>query len=71
MAVMDQNKLNFWSIPIEELFAQLQAKIEGLTSEEARQRILRYGDNLLKPKKHNDVFTFLLAQFKSSIILIL
>ena len=68
---MNQSEFNFWSIPVEELFAQLQTKIEGLTSQDADQRILRYGDNLLKPKKQNDVLTLLLAQFKSPITLIL
>jgi len=44
---------------------------EGLSSEEARQRLARYGSNLLKPQKRSDVLTLLLAQFKSPIILIL
>ena len=44
---------------------------EGLSSEEARQRLARYGSNLLKPQKRSDVLTLLLAQFKSPLILIL
>ena len=40
-------------------------------SDEAQQRLLRYGSNLLKPKKKSDALTLLLAQFKSPIILIL
>ena len=43
----------------------------GLTGAEARQRLARYGTNLLKPPKRSDVFTLLLAQFKSPLILIL
>ena len=39
--------------------------------DEARQRLARYGSNLLKPPKRSDVLTLLLAQFKSPIILIL
>ena len=39
--------------------------------DEVRQRLLRYGSNLLKPKKKSDALTLLLAQFKSPIILIL
>ena len=35
------------------------------------KRLLRYGSNLLKPKKKSDALTLLLAQFKSPIILIL
>jgi Mg2+-importing ATPase len=43
----------------------------GLTSEEARKRLQRYGFNLLKPKKKSGTLTLLLNQFKSPIILIL
>jgi len=42
-----------------------------MMSDEAQQRLLRYGSNLLKPKKKSDALTLLLAQFKSPIILIL
>ncbi len=41
----------FWSIPATEMLQQLHAEKEGLTSDEARQRLARYGSNLLKPKK--------------------
>ena len=40
-------------------------------SDEVQRRLLRYGSNLLKPKKKSDALTLLLAQFKSPIILIL
>ena len=49
----------------------LQTTAQGLTSEEARQRLDRYGPNLVKPKKRYDFITLLWAQFKSPIILIL
>jgi len=68
---MNQPDFDFWSIPVEKLFVQLQTKIEGLTSQDADKRILQYGDNLLKPKKQNNALTLLLAQFKSPITLIL
>ncbi len=71
MSEINPSESDFWSIPVEELLVRLQTKIEGLTSEDANQRILRYGDNLLKPKKKNDVLTLFLAQFKSPITLIL
>ena len=61
----------FWSIPAPELLRQLQTTPQGLTSDEARQRLARYGSNLLKPKKRSDALSLLLAQFKSPIILIL
>jgi Mg2+-importing ATPase len=68
---MNQQPLAFWSVAAAEMLQQLHTAQEGLTSDEARQRLARYGANLLKPKKRSDVLTLLLAQFKSPIILIL
>lgn len=61
----------FWSIPAAELLRQLQTTPQGLTNDEARQRFIRYGANLLKPKKRSNTLTLLLSQFKSPLILIL
>src|SRR5512147_3197168 len=61
----------FWSLSTTEILQQLQTTKEGLTGDEASQRLARYGSNLLKPPKRSDVLTLLLAQFKSPIILIL
>jgi P-type Mg2+ transporter len=68
---MSQRPPGFWSVPAAEQLRQLRSTPEGLTGEEARQRLARYGANLLKPKKKSDPFTLLLSQFKSPIILIL
>ncbi len=61
----------FWSISSTEMLRQLQTTREGLTGIEAKQRLARYGANLLKPPKRSDAWTLLLAQFKSPLILIL
>lgn len=55
----------------EELLKQLQTRSDGLTTEEAEERLRRLGPNLLKPKKRTGSLTLLLAQFKSPIIIIL
>lgn len=68
---MNQSSLAFWSVPAPELLQRLQATPQGLMSEDARQRLTRYGANLLKPKKRLDALTLLLAQFKSPILLLL
>jgi len=68
---MNPNQAPFWSVPSLELLQQLQTTPQGLTSDEVQQRLLRYGSNLLKPKKKSDALTLLFAQFKSPIILIL
>jgi Mg2+-importing ATPase len=62
---------SFWSTPAAALLTQLQTGPQGLTSDEAQQRLTRYGANLLKPRKRADSLTLLFAQFKSPLILIL
>ncbi len=68
---MNRNQTQFWSVPSLELLQQLQTTPQGLMSDEVQRRLLRYGSNLLKPKKKSDALTLLFAQFKSPIILIL
>jgi Mg2+-importing ATPase len=68
---MNQPPPAFWSISVAEMLQQLETVREGLTSVQARQRLVRYGPNRLKPQKRSDVWTLLLAQFKSPLILIL
>ncbi len=68
---MDQARSAFWSVAADEMLKQLQASANGLTSDEARNRLRRFGSNLLKPPKRSDILTLLLDQFKSPIILIL
>src|SRR5690242_9053240 len=68
---MSQEPLAFWSLSTAEMLEQLQAVKEGLTADEAGERLRRYGSNLLKPPKRSDVLTLLIAQFKSPLILIL
>lgn len=68
---MDQPFSSFWNTSTTELFQQLHVTPQGLTSDEAQQRLTRYGANRLQPKKQSSVLRLLLAQFESPIILIL
>ena len=69
---MDQPPVKpFWSSPPADLLAQLGTSPQGLSPDEARQRLDQAGANLLRPKKRTDSLTLLLAQYKSPIILIL
>jgi P-type Mg2+ transporter len=61
----------FWSIPAAELLQELGTSPRGLTEDEARRRVARYGLNLLKPRKRSDPLTLLLRQFSSPIVIIL
>jgi Mg2+-importing ATPase len=68
---MDQLPPAFWSISVTEMHQKLETTKNGLTGNEARARLARYGANRLKPPKRSDVLTLLINQFKSPIILIL
>ena len=68
---MDRQPSDFWSVSTIEMLKRLKTAERGLAGDEARQRLKRYGSNLLRPPKRSDVLTLLLGQFKSPIILIL
>ncbi len=68
---MIQQTPSFWSIPPTDLLTQLETRPEGLSSEEAKRRLVSFGANLLKPPKRSDALALLLSQFKSPIILTL
>ena len=68
---MIQQTPSFWSMHPTDLLTQLETRQEGLSSAEAKRRLIRYGANLLKPPKRSDALALLLSQFKSPIILTL
>ena len=68
---MNQLPPAFWSISATEMLQKLKTAKEGLAADEARQRLSRFGANLLTTPKRSDVLTLLFSQFKSPIILIL
>lgn len=61
----------FWSLPAEQVLHQLKSSLQGLSRQEAQQRLTQYGANSLKQKRKSNVLTLLLSQFKSPIVLIL
>jgi len=62
---------HFWSLSPADLYKNLNITEGGLTTPEARSRLLNFGANRLKPPARSSVFTLFIAQFKSPIILIL
>ncbi len=68
---MDQSTELFWSVPSAKLLEMLQVESTGISFAEAKKRIASYGANSLKPQKQSGIFTLLVGQFKSPIILIL
>jgi Mg2+-importing ATPase len=63
--------LPFWAVAAERHLERLQTTIQGLSHEQAAERLKRYGANRLNGKKKTGPWRLLLSQFKSSIILIL
>lgn len=61
----------FWTPPADQQLKLLATTAQGLSNEEANQRIKRYGANRLNNKKQTGNLRLFFAQFKSSIILIL
>ena len=62
---------NFWSLPLEELFSAVNSSPEGLRSDEAAQRAVQFGKNLIKARQQSSALKLFLNQFRSPIILIL
>jgi Mg2+-importing ATPase len=61
----------FWGLPEAEVLGRLETSRQGLSSEEARKRLTRFGPNLLKPRKRTNTLALLFSQFKSPLVLIL
>ena len=71
MIRMPDLKQSFWSIPIEDVFKNIEANKDGLTSEEAKKKLSVYGPNSIMSRKSNSTIGLLISQFKSPIIIIL
>jgi len=63
---------DYWhSLPINAVLETINTRIEGLNSEEARNRLEKFGPNEIKQAKKKTPFEMLLDQFKDFMILIL
>ena len=69
--LINQSDKPFWTLSSDDAFSQLETTIGGLTQDEAEKRLVRFGANLLKPKKKTDTVTLLINQFRSPLVLIL
>ncbi len=61
----------FWSLPAAQVLETLNASANGLSTQDAKQRLIKYGANSLKQQRKSSAIGLLLNQFKSPIILIL
>lgn len=63
---------NFFSVPKEELVSKLNTDLKkGLSSEDASQRLIKYGLNELKQTKGKNPLLILLSQFTDVLVIIL
>jgi P-type Mg2+ transporter len=56
---------------LQDFFTELSSSKAGLTSQEAKVRLEKYGPNSLKPQQRGKGITLFLSQFKSPLILLL
>jgi Mg2+-importing ATPase len=55
----------FWCVPAPELLRQLNTTPQGLTNQDAKQRLTQFGENRLKPQKELNTLTFLFLNLKT------
>ncbi|MBE3593206.1 MAG: calcium-translocating P-type ATPase, SERCA-type [Thermoanaerobacter sp.] len=62
----------YWNMDVEEIKKELETDDKnGLTQEQANERLFKYGKNVLKEKKKKSIFSLFLEQFKDYMVLIL
>lgn len=64
-------KSKYWSQSSDQLWQELQSNPQGLSQDEAEQRLEKYGPNVLKARQELTPLKLFLNQFKSPIMLIL
>ncbi|MFA6502429.1 MAG: cation-transporting P-type ATPase, partial [Parachlamydiales bacterium] len=60
----------YWNQNIEDVLKKMQSKIEGLSDNNAKERLKKSGGNFLHPPKKEHNFYIFLRQFKSPLILL-
>jgi P-type Mg2+ transporter len=61
----------FWSLSAAQVLETLNASANGLSTHDAKRRLIKYGANSLKQQRKSSAIGLLLNQFRSPIILIL
>jgi len=64
-------EINWHQKPVDEVFREIGSAAEGMSHEEAKRRLLKYGPNELIEKKKKSPLMMLLDQFKDFMIMIL
>jgi len=61
----------YYNKDIEQIEKELNTSIEGLTSAQAQERLIKYGKNTLPKKKKESVIEIFFSEFKDPIVLLL
>lgn len=62
---------NYYNLQIEDVFTKLDSSENGITEQEAKQRLEKNGKNVLPEPKKKNLFQRFISQFKDILILIL
>ena len=67
----ENKKLNYYNESIDELYIRLETSDKGLTEEEARKRLIKFGENKLAEQKKKSNFVLFFEQFKDFMVILL
>jgi len=71
MDMLNSESYPYWTLSADQALEKEDSSSQGLTGENASQRLRDYGLNLLVTKEKNKPFQIFIGQFKSPIVLIL
>lgn len=60
-----------WAMPAKDVISYLKSSLNGLSHQEAKSRLKKYGANEIAKKEKRHGFSIFISQFKNSLILIL
>jgi len=67
----DKTSPAFWQVPVSALLEKLDASPEGLSIEEAAERLARFGPNLIHGERKRALILQFLAKFRNPLVIIL
>lgn len=67
----NEKKLNYYNETVEELYKRMDSNEHGLTEEEAKKRLEKYGENKLTERKKKSNLSLFLEQFNDFMIILL
>ena len=68
---MSEEKVSWHSMDIQEVLKRLRTSTKGLSEEEARRRLLKYGPNVIEREKGKSPLIIFLEQFNNPLVILL